>query len=151
MDWRRARLYAFVHEHEIVGCGQHVPFGHELEIHQIQLVVLSEHLCVSLLQLIVQIGRENILLYQVLSLLRVCTQIFLLLVCLLPAGCDFNNTVMRVRPFPFVWGMKLGKDDKRTKLTSAMDGERRYNYFNMPIEPVENQPPYQISALVNSI
>ena len=83
MDWCRARLYAFVHEHEIVGCGQHVPFGHELEIHQIQLVVLSEHLCVSLLQLIVQIGRENILLYQVLSLLRVCTQIFLLLVCLL--------------------------------------------------------------------
>ena len=38
---------------------------------------------------------------------------------LLPAGCDFNNTVMRVRPFPFVWGMKLGKEDKRTKLNEG--------------------------------
>ena len=35
---------------------------------------------------------------------------------LLPAGADFTNTVKRIMPFPFIWGMKTSQNDPRTKL-----------------------------------
>lgn len=35
---------------------------------------------------------------------------------LLAAGADFNNTVKRIAPFPFVWDMKVAESDKRTLL-----------------------------------
>lgn len=35
---------------------------------------------------------------------------------LLPAGGDFNNTVKRIMPFPFVWGMKVPDSDPREVL-----------------------------------
>ena len=35
---------------------------------------------------------------------------------LLPAGCDFNNMVKRIHPFPFVWAMKVRDSDPREKL-----------------------------------
>ena len=35
---------------------------------------------------------------------------------LLPAGADFTNTVKRIMPFPFVWGMKLNRNDPSKNL-----------------------------------
>ena len=35
---------------------------------------------------------------------------------LLPANADFNNTVKRIPPFPFVWDMRVPEGDRRTKL-----------------------------------
>ena len=34
----------------------------------------------------------------------------------LPAGGDFTNTVKRIRPFPFIWGMKPSQNDDRELL-----------------------------------
>ena len=53
--------------------------GHKLEIHQVELVRFSKNFCVPLLEFLIEIRCENILLNQVLSLLCICTQIFLLL------------------------------------------------------------------------
>ena len=35
---------------------------------------------------------------------------------LVPAGADFTNTVKRIMPFPFIWGMKPTANETRTKL-----------------------------------
>lgn len=35
---------------------------------------------------------------------------------LVPAGAEFTNTLMRVHPNPYVWGMKTSDNDRRTKL-----------------------------------
>ena len=35
---------------------------------------------------------------------------------LIPGGADFTNTVKRISPFPFVWGVKLKRGDMRTNL-----------------------------------
>lgn len=38
---------------------------------------------------------------------------------LLPAGADFNNTVKRIQPFPFIWGMKPSRNDQREVLDES--------------------------------
>ena len=35
---------------------------------------------------------------------------------LIPGRADFTNTVKRISPFPFVWGVKLKRGDMRTNL-----------------------------------
>lgn len=35
---------------------------------------------------------------------------------MVPSGCDFNNTVKRIPPFPFIWGMKVSDNDPRQVL-----------------------------------
>ena len=35
---------------------------------------------------------------------------------MVPSGCDFTNTVKRIAPFPFVWGMKISQRDPRQLL-----------------------------------
>ena len=62
--------------------------GHKLEIHQVELVRFGEYFSMSFFEFFIEIGCKNILLNQVLGLLSICTQIFLLLFSLNPASLD---------------------------------------------------------------
>ena len=87
-SWKTTLHNVFILVYELVCWGKKMIIGHKLEIHQVELVRFGEYFCMSFLELFIEVCCKNILLNQVLCLLSICTQIFLLLFCLNPASLN---------------------------------------------------------------